>query len=509
MMDTSTTTAAVGEVDFSTFVLDLTQSPKIDCSGAGTTGSRCCAPESRLSAEFENKMQKLINNFDLDDLEGGGELGLPPVRFPEPVLSDELDASVLADRDYPVESLDTTVDNEDDPLNLTEEDLDDSGDAGCSSDEQQQESRSLSLSYSLSISHAQENFSQYSQSTGLSKRYDSPCSYEDDRESECTNFDKLDDWSDLINDLHNNNNNNNVDAANREFKEYLDDIRGKEQNGMTSSTSGIETSEEGTNDTKEPSEACEEEMATEKPIFGSKNARDSRPDTPALERKATARENSHNSYLDYRDPGLDDFDDDAIMRGTTIDDNSNLVLMCTNDGRNSSVKRKLCEDHEDSARQLEMIVEKFQKTDIVPDHGQHASLVEVETFSGWCGLNSPNKTPTVGPEKPATACMDDENQTDDEKLIMLDGEEGDEEVEDAVATTPTNPRNIHRLFRPTVNGEDDENLELVSESDSQLFTKQRYLKKVVGRVDLAQTTPVAGSSRKSLKLPLIEQHQQQ
>lgn len=123
-------------------------------------------------------------------------------------------------------SLETTLDNEDDPLELRIEECDDSGDAGDggSSDEQQQ-SRSLSLSYSLSISHAQENFSQYSQSTdkGLSKRYDSPCSYEDDRESECTNFDKLDDWNDFINDMHNNNNNNNGDAGNRDFKEYYDE----------------------------------------------------------------------------------------------------------------------------------------------------------------------------------------------------------------------------------------------------------------------------------------------
>lgn len=123
-------------------------------------------------------------------------------------------------------SLETTLDNADDPLELTgEEECDDSGDAGDggSSDEQQQ-SRSLSLSYSLSISHAQENFSQYSQSTdkGLSKRYDSPCSYEDDRESECTNFDKLDDWNDFINDMHNNNNNNG-DNGNRDFKEYYDE----------------------------------------------------------------------------------------------------------------------------------------------------------------------------------------------------------------------------------------------------------------------------------------------
>uniref|UniRef100_A0A8D8PCQ1 (northern house mosquito) hypothetical protein n=1 Tax=Culex pipiens TaxID=7175 RepID=A0A8D8PCQ1_CULPI len=251
MMDPSTVVPS-GEMDFSAFVLDLNQSPKIDCTaGTGTDSHRCYAPESRLSAEFENKMQKLITNFDLDD-----DLGMPAMRFsdPEPVLNDELDGTILADRDYPIESLD----NEDDPLNLTADDCDDSGDAGCSSDEQQQESRSLSLSYS--ISHAQENFSQYSQSTGLSKRYDSPCSYEDDRESEGTNFDKLDDWSDLISDLHNNNNTS-VDAANREFKEYLDDFLGKDQqNG--GSTSGIGTSEDGTSDTKEPESSCEEEQQT-------------------------------------------------------------------------------------------------------------------------------------------------------------------------------------------------------------------------------------------------------
>uniref|UniRef100_A0A1Q3F6A4 Uncharacterized protein n=1 Tax=Culex tarsalis TaxID=7177 RepID=A0A1Q3F6A4_CULTA len=479
-------TVPAGEMDFSTFVLDLNQSPKIDCTaGTGTTNHRCCAPESRLSAEFENKMQKLINNFDLDD-----DLGIPVTRFsdPEPVLNDELDGTILAERDYPIESLDTTVDNEDEPLNLTADEYDDSGDAGCSSDEQQQESRSLSLSYSLSISHAQENFSQYSQSTGLSKRYDSPCSYEDDRESECTNFDKLDDWSDMINDLHNNNNNNNVEAANREFKDYLDDFLGKDQlNG--GSTSGIETSEEGTNDTKEPDSSCEEEQQkalTEKRI--GKGVKDSRPDTPALERKAKC----HN-YLDYRDPGLSDFDDDAIMQGATatIDDNSNVVLMSTNEGvgvfreQGFSVKRKLCEDYEDRERQLELIVEKFQKTDIVPDRGQHAPI------SAYCDMD------------------DAENQTDDEKLVMLDGEE--DATDSPVATTPTNPRNLQRLFRTPANEVDgllqtDEHSEqLASESDSQLFTKQRYLKKLTAKTDLAQ--PVAGSSRKMLKLPLTEQHQ--
>lgn len=133
----------------------------------------------------------------------------------------EKDSALLVDNINHNESLETTLDNEDDPLELTgDDDSEDAGDGG-SSDEQQQ-SRSLSLSYSLSISHAQENFSQYSQSTdkGLSKRYDSPCSYEDDRESECTNFDKLDDWNDFIADIQNN---NNGDAANREFREYYDE----------------------------------------------------------------------------------------------------------------------------------------------------------------------------------------------------------------------------------------------------------------------------------------------
>lgn len=485
MMDTT----GSGEVDFSTFVLDLNQSPKIDCASGGTGTIRCCAPESRHSAEFENKMQKLVCNFDLESC----DIGLPPVRFsdPEPVLNDELDGTIQADREYPIESLDTTVDNEDDPLNLTGEDCD-SGDAG-SSDEQQQESRSLSLSYSLSISHAQENFSQYSQSTGLSKRYDSPCSYEDDRESECTNFDKLDDWSDLINDLHNNN--NNADVTNREFKEYLDDFRGKDQTG--SSTSGVETSEEGTNDTKEQERSYEgEQMEAGKGssiVESSKVARDSRPDTPALE----CREKC---YLDYRDPGVADFDDDPmLMRAGAIDDNSNLLMTSSeSEGvgvlrqQTSSGKRKLCEDFEDRERQLELIVEKFQKTDIVPDRGQHASLVDDATFTRWCRGNSPNKTP----------CMEDENQTDDEKLVMLDGEE---EEDSAVATTPTNPRNMQRLFRTMADEEDglqtDEEFELASGSDSQLFIKQRLMKKVAAKT-ITTMQPVAGSSRKSLKLPL-------
>uniref|UniRef100_A0A8D8I0E6 (northern house mosquito) hypothetical protein n=1 Tax=Culex pipiens TaxID=7175 RepID=A0A8D8I0E6_CULPI len=497
MMDPSTVVPS-GEMDFSAFVLDLNQSPKIDCTaGTGTDSHRCYAPESRLSAEFENKMQKLITNFDLDD-----DLGMPAMRFsdPEPVLNDELDGTILADRDYPIESLDTTVDNEDDPLNLTADDCDDSGDAGCSSDEQQQESRSLSLSYS--ISHAQENFSQYSQSTGLSKRYDSPCSYEDDRESEGTNFDKLDDWSDLISDLHNNNNTS-VDAANREFKEYLDDFLGKDQqNG--GSTSGIGTSEDGTSDTKEPESSCEEEQQT----AVNKRNKDTRPDTPALERKAKGQHN----YLEYRDPGLADFDDDAMMQGA-IDGNSNVMLMTTTtDGvgvfreQGISVKRKMCEDKEDCERRLELIVEKFQKTDIVPDRGQHARLLDEQTFTRWCQIDS-TPTPALTP-----SCMDAdaENHTDDEKLVMLDGEE--DATDSPVATTPTNPRNMQRLFRTLANEEDglgqaDESLEqqLASESDSQLFTKQRYLKKLAGKMDPAQ--PVAGSSRKALKLPLMKQQQ--
>ncbi|XP_001846999.2 uncharacterized protein LOC6037037 [Culex quinquefasciatus] len=446
MMDPSTVVPS-GEMDFSAFVLDLNQSPKIDCTAVtGTEIHRCCAPESRLSAEFENKMQKLITNFDLDD-----DLGMPAMRFsdPEPVLNDELDGTILADRDYPIESLDTTVDNEDDPLNLTADDCDDSGDAGCSSDEQQQESRSLSLSYS--ISHAQENFSQYSQSTGLSKRYDSPCSYEDDRESEGTNFDKLDDWSDLISGLYH---------------------------------------------------FCQEEQQT----AAEKRNKDSRPDTPALERKAKGQHN----YLDYRDPGLADFDDDAMMQGA-IDDNSNVLLMTTTtDGvgvfreQGISVKRKMCEDKEDCERRLELIVEKFQKTDIVPDRGQHARLLDEQTFTRWCQIDS-TPTPVLTP-----SCMDAdaENQTDDEKLVMLDGEE--DATDSPVATTPTNPRNMQRLFRTLANEEDglgqaDETLEqqLASESDSQLFTKQRYQKKLVGKIDPAQS--VAGSSRKTLKLPLMKQ----
>lgn len=504
MIDPST--VPTGEMDFSTFVVGLNQSPKIDCTGGTGPGNlRCCAPDSRLSAEFENKMQKLITNFDLDDLEGG-DLGMSAIRFdPDLVLNDELDGTVPANRDESLE-------NEDDALNLTADDCDDSGDAGCSSDEQQQESRSLSLSYSLSISHAQENYSQYSQSTGLSKRYDSPCSYEDDRESECTNFDKLEDWSDLISDLHNNN--NNVDVTNREFKEYLDDFLGKEQQNA-GSTSGVETSEDGTNDTKEPESSCEEEqqLAAENgitPVEKGKDTKDSRPDTPALERKAKC----HN-FLDYRDPGLSDFEDDAIMQAganAPIDANSNMVLMSTTEGigvfreQGFSVKRKLCEDFEDRERQLDLIVEKFQKTDIVPDHGQHASLLDEQTFSRLCHINSPTK-PIV-----ASCSMDDvENQTDDEKLVMLDGEE--DAADSPVATTPTNLRNMQRLFR-MANEEDgllqtDENLEqLTGDSGSQLFTKQRHLKKLTGKMlDLAQ--PLAGSSRKTLKLPLTEQHQQQ
>lgn len=151
--------------------------------------------------------------------------------------------------------MDTTVDNALYPLELTSDDfVEDSGDGG-SSDEQEQ-SPSLSLSYSLSVSHAQENVSQ-STDKGLSKRYDSPCSYEDDRESECTNFDKLDDWNDLISDLHNNNNNN-AENTNRDFRDYYEDFLAvKAQSGTAPGGTGDEeASEEG--DSKSTDKICDE-----------------------------------------------------------------------------------------------------------------------------------------------------------------------------------------------------------------------------------------------------------
>lgn len=393
-------------------------------------------------------MQKLLANFDLNeenDVMMGGMTVLRSVsRDPEPIANGAEDSAISADLECHEESHETTLDNTDDPLELTSEECDDSGDAGdeASSDEQQQ-SRSLSLSYSLSISHAQENFSQYSQSTdkGLSKRYDSPCSYEDDRESECTNFDKLDDWNDFINDMQNNNNGEN---ANRDFREYYDEyLASKGQTGSSSSgvgTNAVETNDECIN---QEMQSGSEETATSKKeriSFFIDKSSDIRPDTPAFTQQASATEKCR-TFLEYRNPTCE-LDDDPM------DDNSNSLTAEGAEMVNSQLsgKRKFCyTDREEIEYEVtKLITEKYQKTDIVPDHGSHPPIMDDERFARLTQVDSLSKTSVR-----EVHGHSDNNHHDfteeaaDDKLVVLDGEE----EESFIATTPTNPRNMQQMFR--------------------------------------------------------------
>ncbi|XP_055606475.1 uncharacterized protein LOC129754433 [Uranotaenia lowii] len=441
-------------MDFSTFVLELNHlSPQL-ASPIEPGGSRHrCPPESRLSEEFESKMQLLLTNFDLDDDDGAGEMAVSAdVTILTPTASDEsgsgdgaepheVERTSSAGSAKHVESLETTVDNEDDPLNLTggEEEEEDSGDAGdAGSSDEQQQSCSLSLSYSLSISHAQENFSQYSQSTdkGLSKRYDSPCSYEDDRESECTNFDKLDDWNDFISDIHNNNNNNingNGEGVSRDFREYYDEyLANKGQQGNSSSEEV--TSDECSNTKEKDLEDGQPKKADKK--LAQQHSGDklgSRPATPAVFGTTVAEKSQ--DFFKYRNP---EDDEDEPM----FDDNSNSLTAIESNGlyelepgksspgrvqQQSSGKRKFChDDREDIEYEItNVIVEKFHKTGMVPHRGYHdpISRIDDQTFARI----------TQVPRAVENGSTSDEHT--------------DYEEDPGLVTTPTNPRNMQQMFQ--------------------------------------------------------------
>ncbi|XP_055625257.1 probable serine/threonine-protein kinase mps1 [Toxorhynchites rutilus septentrionalis] len=421
-------------MDFSSFVNELNQSPQIDYENAANRN--CYLPETRLSQDFENRMQKLLANYDLDEMDVAAVDDDDPPS--ESAVCNKLEAmNECNNSGSKIDmsqngSLDTTAETYFSPVELSPDDFENSDDEG-SSDEQQQ-SRSLSLSYSLSVSHAQENFSQ-STDKGLSKRYDSPCSYEDDRESECTNFDKLDDWNDLINDLHNNNNNNNnADNANRDFRDYYEDylLTGKGQTGTASGGPGEgETNEEC--DSKSIDKFCKVE---DKDVIDSvEKSNDPRPDTPALLPRKTITTEKYRNFQEYRNPA------DASEREMFLDDNSNSLAADMDETaiiQPSSGKRKFAfEDREDYEYEVNtLIVEKFHKTDVVPDRGCHPpiSLIDEEKFAKMTRVEFPNKIPV--PE--LHEC--DEGKKEADESAPIGGE-----MED-IATTPTNSRNIQQMF---------------------------------------------------------------
>lgn len=376
-------------------------------------------------------MQQLLSNFDLDDqtdVPMTGKVAIPG-ELP-PIKTDQLanDSALSVDKHNHDESLETTLDNDDDPLDITGDDeSEDAGDGG-SSDEQQQ-SRSLSLSYSLSISHAQENFSQYSQSTdkGLSKRYDSPCSYEDDRESECTNFDKLDDWSDFITDMQNNNNNNG-EAGNRDFREYYDEYL---------VSKGLKDSDDGDDPTDEYN--VTEKLDSSSETTGAE--RDTSLDSleEGLAADTTAMDKSI-AFLEYRNPSADIDDDPMDTEGNP----------CANAGaplqRVQSGKRKFrYDDLEDVEYEVtKVITEKFLKTDRVPFHGSHEpiSLIDDELFARMVRIESSSKTPI--PEE-NNAYTTNNNELPELKQVDDDTDLGESET--VIATTPTNARNLQQMFQ--------------------------------------------------------------
>ncbi|XP_053687828.1 uncharacterized protein LOC128737249 [Sabethes cyaneus] len=393
-------------LDFSSFVKELSQSPLADYAISANSSRNCCEADSFLSKKFEGAMQKLICNYELDDDN--------TVATDTCTKGNTQKASAFCDKENHNESLATTVDFDEEPLELTGEEFDESGEG--SSDEQQH-SRSLSLSYSLSFSHAQENFSQYSQSTdkGLSKRYDSPCSYEDDRESECSNFDKLDDWNDFISDMQNN---NGADAASRDFREYYDEyVAGKGQPGPSTDRTGM--SDDSTYceiETKESSNLCgkTETMVDAVPRI--------------IPGQQTSSIEKCRSFLEYRNPS-NEMEDDLMA---IEEDVAELSL-----GHSSSFKRKFryddCEDYEYEVTTL--ITEKFHKTDFVPDHGSHEpiSLIDDEQFARLTNVESICKTPIPSQHvKSDVHCG--ESITDDPAVLL------DDEEEAAVATTPTHQR---------------------------------------------------------------------
>lgn len=386
-------------------------------------------------------MQQLLSNFDLGEQNQCDSLdpndvsmtGIPANSTAhcdmESLSADqsEKDSALLVDNINHNESLETTLDNEDDPLELTgDDDSEDAGDGG-SSDEQQQ-SRSLSLSYSLSISHAQENFSQYSQSTdkGLSKRYDSPCSYEDDRESECTNFDKLDDWNDFIADIQNN---NNGDAANREFREYYDEY-------LLSKTL------KGSEDAEDSSEEYNIKGSTSETTGTSlDSAKDDKLDNRSTPAVSADMDQKSISFLEYRNPSIDMEDDPMDTEGDSCVSTGDPIQ------RVLSGKRKFrYDDVEDIEYEVtQVITEKFRKTDNVPFHGCHdpISLIDDELFARMVRIESSSKTPI-----PEDNGEDASNNSEFPLCVEHVDDEGNlEEGESNIATTPTNAKNLEQMFQ--------------------------------------------------------------
>lgn len=413
-------------LDFSSFVKELNQSPLADYAISANSSRNCCAADSQLSKTFESAMQKLITNYDSTASSVvASERGSGCLPDPCDTGHTPKDSASCSDKEIQNESLATTVDF-DEPLELelTSEEFDDSGDAGDEgSSDEQQHSRSLSLSYSLSISHAHENFSQYSQSTdkGLSKRYDSPCSYDDDRESECSNFDKLDDWNDFISDMQNN---NGTDATNRDFKEYYDEyVANKGQVGTASD--GIVINDQGTSngsDTKEITSTCGEH----------KRMADSAVKTiDAAEQLTPSSSEKYRTFLEYRNP-TNETDDDLMGLEDNVAGLS--VEHC------SSFKRKFCyEDCDDCEYEMTSLsTEKFHKADVVPDRGSHKpiSLIDDAQFARLTQVESPSKTPI--PRRHVTSEAYCEESSVEEGIDF--GETALNEEETTIATTPTNPR---------------------------------------------------------------------
>lgn len=384
-------------------------------------------------------MQHLLSNFDLGD-----QKDVPMAAVSEiPAAPREVE---LLETDHPVndsafpvdisshnESLETTLDNEDDPLELTgDDDSEDAGD-GASSDEQQQ-SRSLSLSYSLSISHAQENYSQYSQSTdkGLSKRYDSPCSYEDDRESECTNFDKLDDWNDFIADMQNNNNNNG-DPASRDFREYYDEYL---------NSKGLKGSDDGEDSTDE----CNIKVNSSSETTGTDKDTSSNSVEDEWDNRSTPADRStmdkSTSFMEYRNPPLDVEDDPMDTEGNSSATTGVPIQ------RVPSGKRKFCYDDLDDIEYevTEVITEKFRKTDEVPFHGCHEpiSLIDDELFAQMVRIESSSSKTPIPEENSEYGTNSNEIPIYDKRV---DDEGNIDEGESNIATTPTNAKNLEQMFQ--------------------------------------------------------------
>lgn len=387
-------------------------------------------------------MQQLLSNFDLNDEND------VPVMAAVPTVYCDLDSTELDLSDQPLsdsgffmenpnrdQSLETTLDNEDEPLDLTADDDSEDAADGASSDEQQQ-SRSLSLSYSLSVSHAQENVSQYSQSTdkGLSKRYDSPCSYEDDRESECTNFDKLDDWSDFITDMQNNNNGD----TNRDFREYYDEYL-------------VAKCLKGSDDGADPADECcvkakvdssLETTSLEKDKMQNYLEKDQCDRSTPSESMNESAMNKSASFWEYRSPPADNEDDPMVTGSNPCTGTAEPVQ------RVQSFKRKFHYDDLDDIEYevTKVITEKFRKTDVVPFHGCHdpISSIDDELFARMVLIDCSSKTPIPGESNNAEIPV--YNKIFNDSYVV--------ECDSSIATTPTNVRNLDQVFQTFDNATD-------------------------------------------------------